>query len=146
MVHALNEIHRLLAPNGILIDLRPLADNWPGEVKSKRETLKAGRVDDMPIGLEDDKAANESIAHVAAEKLFIQEQEEFFSFFYYWDSPKEMQAYIDDDWADFVSIDEAIWKNIRSTWAVADADARLRVRVKMMITRWKKLGDFAALR
>ena len=146
MVHALHEIHRLLAPNGILIDLRPLADRWPVEVASAREIKEAGRVDDLPVGLEDDKAANEAMAHVAAEKLFVREQEEFFSFFYYWDSPKEMQAYIDDDWADFVSVDEAVWKNIRSTWAVADADARLRVRVKMMIAHWKKLGDFAALR
>ncbi len=146
MVHALREIHRLLAPNGILIDLRPLADNWPVEVASNREIIKAGRVDDLPVGLEDDKAANEAMAHVAAEKLFIQEQEEFFSLFYYWDSPKEMQEYIDDDWADIISLDEATWKIVRSTWAVADADARLRVRVKTMITRWKKLGDFAALR
>ena len=146
MVHALHEIQRVLAPNGILIDLRPLADNWPVEVASNREIIKAGRVDDLPVGLEDDKAANEAMAHVAMEKLFIQEQEEFFSLFYYWDSPKEMQAYIDDDWADFVSLDEATWKIVRSTWAVADADARLRVRVKMMITRLKKLGDFAALR
>ncbi|MBI2759754.1 MAG: hypothetical protein HYX49_13910 [Chloroflexi bacterium] len=138
MVHALHEIHRVLAPNGILIDLRPLADHWPVEVASIRDVRKAGRVDDMPVGIEDDKAANQAIARAATEKLFVQEQAEFFPFFYYWDSPKEMQAYIDDDWADFVSIDEAVWKNIRSTWAVADADARLRVKVKMMIARWKK--------
>ena len=49
-----------------------------------------------------------------------------------------MKEYIDDDWEDFISVDEATWKNIRSTWAVANADARLRIRVKMMITRWKK--------
>jgi hypothetical protein len=140
MVHALHEVHRLLVPNGLLIDLRPLADNWPVEVKSNREMLKAGRVDDMPVGLEDDQAANESIARMAAEKLFVQEQEEFFSFFYYWDSPSEMQAFIEDDWADFVSIDEAVWKNVRSRWATADADARLRIRVKMMIASWKKIN------
>lgn len=138
MVHALREIQRLLAPGGILIDLRPLADNWPVEVASNREVRTTGRVDDMPVGIADDQAANNSIAQAAAEKLFIREQEEFFPFFYYWDSPKEMQAYIDDDWADFVSIDEAVWKNIRSTWAVADADARLRIRMRMMITRWRK--------
>jgi len=138
MVHALHEIHRLLAPGGILIDLRPLADNWPVEVKSNRETMKSGRVDDLPAGLEDDKAANESISHVSAEGLFVHDQEDFFSFFYYWDSPKEMQEFIDDDWADFIRIDEEVWKKIRSMWAVADADARVRVRVKMMINRWRK--------
>jgi len=34
MVHALDEIRRTLKPNGILIDLRPVEDNWPVEVAS----------------------------------------------------------------------------------------------------------------
>jgi hypothetical protein len=50
-----------------------------------------------------------------------------------------MKEYIDDDWEDFISVDEAAWKNVRSMWAVADADARLRIRVKMMIAKWKKV-------
>jgi SAM-dependent methyltransferase len=138
MVHALKEIHRVLAPDGVLIDLRPLAGSWPVEVASGREVKEAGRVSDMPVGLEDDKAANESIAQAASQDRFAREREEFFSFFYYWDSPNEMQAYIEEEWADFISIDESTWKNVRSLWAVADADARLRVRLRMLITRWKK--------
>jgi len=50
-----------------------------------------------------------------------------------------MKEYVDEHWADFITVDETIWKNVRSRWAVANADARLRVRVKMLITRWKKL-------
>ena len=50
-----------------------------------------------------------------------------------------MKEYLDENWADFITVDETIWKNVRSRWAVANADARLRVRVKMLITRWKKL-------
>lgn len=138
MVHALNEIRRVLAPAGILIDLRPLAGNWPIEVASSREIKEAGRVSHLPAGFEDDQAANESMAKAAAQNWFVRKREEFFPFFYYWDSPKEMQAYVDDDWAAFVTIDDETWKNIRSLWAVADADARLRVRVKMLITRWDK--------
>ena len=34
MVHALEEIRRVLLPGGILIDLRPLADRWRVEVVS----------------------------------------------------------------------------------------------------------------
>lgn len=138
MVHALNEIHRVLAPDGVLIDLRPLAGNWPVEVASNREVKAAGRVSDMPTGLEDDQAANRSVAQAASQGRFAREREEFFPFFYYWDSPNEMQDYIEEEWADFITIDENVWKDIRSLWAVADADARLRVRVKMLITRWKK--------
>ncbi len=139
-MHALNEIQRVLLPEGILIDLRPLADRWPVEVTSRRESRKAGHVSDLPVGLQDDEAANRSIAQAAGQNWFIREREEFFPFFYYWDSPNEMQEYVEEEWEDFVTIDEEVWRNIRSIWAVADADARLRVRLKMLITRWKKNG------
>ena len=139
MVHALSEIRRVLAPDGILLDLRPLTSNWSIEVASIRRTKEAGQVSDLPNGLEDDRAANESMARAEAQKWFAREREEFFPFFYYWDSPNEMKEYIDEDWADFIRIDEDTWKNIRSIWAVANADARLRIRVKMMIRRWKTI-------
>jgi SAM-dependent methyltransferase len=139
MVHALNEIRRVLAPDGILIDLRPLAANWPIEVATSQDFLEAGRLSDSATGLEDDQAANESMAKAEAQEWFIRQREEFFPFFYYWDSPNEMKEYVDEHWADFITVDETTWKNIRSRWAVANADARLRVRVKMLITRWKKL-------
>jgi hypothetical protein len=139
MVHALKEIQRVLRRDSILIDLRPLTGQWPIEVASKREVKVAGHVNDLPVGLEDDRAANESMAKAASLDLFVKQREEFFPFFYYWDSPNEMKDYIDEDWADFVGVDEDTWKNIRSAWAVADADARLRVRVRMTIAYWKKI-------
>jgi hypothetical protein len=138
MVHALSEVRRVLAPDGILIDLRPLTGSWPVEVASRREAKEAGRVNDLPIGLEDDRAANQSIAQAAEQKWFLREREEFFPFFYYWDSPSEMQQYIEEEWEDWATINDDVWKNIRAMWAVADADARLRVGIRMMITRWKK--------
>jgi SAM-dependent methyltransferase len=139
MVHALNEIHRVLAPGGILIDLRPLGGNWQIEVASRREVKEAGRVTDLAVGLGDDRAANDSVKQAETHKRFAREREEFFPFFYYWDSPNEMKGYMDEEWAGFVEIDEETWRNIRALWAIADADARLRVRVKMLITRWKKI-------
>jgi hypothetical protein len=139
MVHALSEIRRVLVRDGILMDLRPLAGGWPIEVASAREIIEAGRAADMPVGVADDQAANQAIGQAAEQKWFIREREEFFPFFYYWDSPNEMKEYIDDEWEDFISVDEDTWRSIRSMWAVANADARLRVRVKMMITRWKKI-------
>ncbi len=61
------------------------------------------------------KPRNQAIAHAAEQKWFVREREEFFPFFYYWDSPNEMKEYIDEDWEDFISVDEATWKNVRST-------------------------------
>jgi hypothetical protein len=138
MVHALEELRRVLVPHAVLIDLRPLTGNWPVEVVSGRETVEAGRVSDLPLGLEDDAAANLAMQGAEESRWFSREREEFFSFHYYWDSPREMQEYVEEEWADFIGIEETVWKNIRSLWAVANADARLRVRLKMLITRWTK--------
>jgi hypothetical protein len=139
MVHALQETRRVLAPGGILIDLRPVGDNWPVELVTGRETREAGRVSDLPLGREDDAAANAAMEHAAQDRLFQRQQEEFFPFHYYWDSPSDMQKYVEEEWQDFIGIDEPVWKSIRSLWAVANADARLRVRVKMLIARWQRL-------
>lgn len=138
MVHALQEIRRVLVARGTLIDLRPLADNWPVEISSRRETQRAGRVSDLPQGLEDDAAANLAFSQAEASGWFRREEEGSFSLFDYWDSPNDMQEYIDDEEVDFIGIEDDTWKRIRSLWAIADADARVRLRVRMLITRWRK--------
>jgi hypothetical protein len=141
MVHALSELRRVLTLAGTLIDLRPLAGNWPVEVVSAREKLTAGYVDDLPAGLEDDAAANAAMSEAENHGLFRRDKEEHFRFNYYWSSPSEMQEYVEEEWADFITIDPAVWGRIRSLWAVANADARVRVRLNMLITRWIRTDD-----
>ena len=139
MVHALIEIHRVLVPNGVLIDLRPLADRWPVEVISARGFVETGRADDILDQVDVDAASNESMRNVESAGRFLREQEEFFPFFYFWDTPSEMEEFISEEWTDFAELSEDVKKATRSAWALSDADARVRVRVKMLITRWKKL-------
>jgi hypothetical protein len=142
MVHALKEIHRVLAGGVILIDLRPLIDLSPIEVVSVREAKLAGVVNQLPEDISNDEAANKAIAKAAKQNWFTLERKEFFPFIYSWDSPEEMREYIEEEWADFVTIDEEVRQNIRSLWAVADAGALLRIQVKMMVARWKVVkGD-----
>ena len=138
MVHALSEIRRVLVPNGILIDLRPLLSHWPVEVKSGRETCVTGRIQDLPLGLADDEAANQSIAHAEQNKWFAREAEEFFPFYYSWDSPTEMEEWIAEEWDEFIELDEESTRATRSAWALGDADSAVRVGVNMLITRWRK--------
>ena len=69
---------------------------------------------------------------------FKREQDELFPFFYSWDTPSEMEEFVDDDWSDFVGMEEATRRATRSAWAVADADSRVRVRVEIWIARWRK--------
>ena len=138
MVHALQEILRVLTREGTLIDLRPLAGNWPVEVVSRRAVHEVGRVTDLPQGLDDDAAANRTIARAADDGWFVREKEEMFPLYYYWDSPKALEDYVEENWSDFVSIDQDVYRRLRSVWALADADARVRVRANMLITRWRK--------
>ncbi|MFH1186277.1 MAG: hypothetical protein V1755_14760 [Chloroflexota bacterium] len=139
MVHALEEIWRVLVAGGALIDLRPLTDLWPVEVVALRGSEEAGRVTALPQGLADDAAANSAMSDGERCGLFKCQREEFFPFHYSWDSPNDMQEYVEEEWADSIGVDEAVWARIRSLWALADADARVRVRLKMLITRWVKV-------
>ena len=138
MVHALGEIHRVLVPDGILIDLRPIADSWPIEVVSARETRETGHVTDLPLGLDDDKAANQAMANVESKGWFTHENETFFPLHYAWDTASEMEKWIDTEWTDFISLGEEARRATRSAWALGDGDSRVRVKAKMLITRWKK--------
>ena len=139
MVHALSEIRRVLMPDGILIDLRPILDRWQIEAVSAKEVRETGRVQDFPIGLADDEAANRSMAQAESQRWFVREQEEFFSYVYSWDTPKEMEEWIEEEWHDFIGLDEETKRVTRSAWALGDADTQVRVKVKMLITRWRKV-------
>lgn len=138
MVHALSEIRRVLVPDGILVDLRPMLSSWPIEVVSAREIRETGHIRDLPLGLEDDHAANQSISRAEQNGWFSRQAEEFFPFYYSWDSPSEMEEWIADEWEDFIQLDEESKRATRSAWALGDADSIVRVKVKMLITRWKK--------
>ena len=140
MVHALSEIRRVLIPNGILIDLRPLLSRWEVEVASARESKLTGRVNDFEVGIADDTAANRSMAEAESNGWFIREREEFFAYVYSWDTPHEMEEWIDDEWNDFIELDEEAKHATRSAWALSDGDARAQLRMKMLIGRWRRGG------
>jgi hypothetical protein len=138
MVHALDEIRRILKQNGILIDLRPVASNWSVEISSSTGYQFAGRLNDMPTGLADDKAAFKAMWEVESRGWYIKEKEEEFAFFYYWDTPSEMKEFMETEWEDFEKMEENVYRATQSLWSQANADAQVRVRVKMLITKWEK--------
>lgn len=139
MVHALEEIHRTLKPNGLLIDLRPLEENWKAEVVTRTNYQTCGSLIALPRGVEDDEAANQAVGQVERRGLFIKEKEELFDYFYSWDTPSEMKEFMETEWEDFEKLEEAVYKKTSAAWATSDADARVRVRVNMLIGLWKKL-------
>jgi len=138
MVHALSEIRRVLVPDGILIDLRPLADRWRVEVTSVRELKRTGHVTDLPEQTNGDIASNEAMREVERLGWFMREQDEMFPFTYSWDTPSEMEEFVNDDWQDFIDLDDDTKRATRAAWAVADGDSRVRIRMNVWIASWRK--------
>lgn len=98
-------------------------------------------MNDFPVGLADDEAANRAAAEAEAKGWFAREREEFFSFVYSWDTPTEMEEWLEEEWNDFIGLDEETRRAARAAWAMADGDARVQLRMKMMITRWRKQAE-----
>jgi len=139
MVHALKEAQRVLTPGGLLVDLRPLLDRWPVEVASSAEQHEVGRCTDLVEPLADDAAANAAMADAIESGQWGRDLQETFPLFYYWDTPDEMREYVDEDWSDVITIEEPLWHALRSAWATADPETRVRLRMKMQITRYRQI-------
>jgi hypothetical protein len=138
MVHALSEIRRTLIPDGLLLDLRPLADRWPVEVVTGSRVRVTGRVTDLPSGLSDDEAANNAVAEARRRGWFVRADEQVFPAFIYWDDPDEMSAYMTERWADFVKLEDETLIATRAAWEASRDNRRVRIRTKMLLTRWRK--------
>jgi hypothetical protein len=137
MVHALEEVRRVLVPDGVLLDIRPLADRWRVEVDSGSRLEETGRLDDLPAQVNADLASNGAMRAAEARGWFEREREELFPLFYSWDRPSEMEEFVADEWSDFIGLNEEAKQATRSAWAIGDADSRVRVRVKILITKWR---------
>jgi hypothetical protein len=140
MVHALSEARRVLAPRGLLVDLRPLTEDWAIEIAGGGESRAAGRLIPLPAGRADDQAANRAIEEAAERGWFVNSQRATFPLFYYWDTPAEMQAFLEDEWEGVVELDEETGRRLRAAWASAEAAARIRVRITMLLAGWVRQG------
>jgi hypothetical protein len=141
MVHALCEFRRVFRPDGVLLDLRPVADRWPVQVVAGQDVWEAGRVEDLPAQLEDEAASAAALAQVVRSGWFVLERAETFDFHYCWDTPDEMQAYLDTEWEGYVSLSADVVAGARALWVGDERERRVRVPVKMHIGCWRKVSD-----
>jgi SAM-dependent methyltransferase len=137
MVHALDEIRRVLKPGGVLLDIRPMEVRWPIEVAWSDGFIEAGGLLEVPSYQADHQAATQAIEESGARGWFSREEQDIFPLFYYWDTPSEMKEEIEEEWEKPEQLGEEDYRKAQSAWATANADARVRVRVKVMIARWR---------
>jgi len=111
MVHALEEIHRLVKPTGILIDIHPVAEPSPIEI---HQGEKIKRVGDLSVRqwCSDYQHADEALTEIKQRGLFMVEREGLFNSLTHYDSVAEMRT----DWKEAIakfardaqSIDESV--------------------------------------
>lgn len=93
MVHALREAHRVLKPNGILIDLRPALVHRRVGIERAGRFRQLGR---MYESLDDDRKANRSVALVLRAGLFKAEWRTRFDCRRVMDSLSDFRTFIDE--------------------------------------------------
>jgi|SRR6266498_2395372 len=111
MVHALEEIHRLVKPSGILIDIHPVAESSPVEIHQGGKIDLAG---DLSVRqwCTDYEQADSALTEITRRGLFVIERESMFDSLTHYDSVEEMRAALKESIHKFArdaqSIDEAV--------------------------------------
>lgn len=94
MVHALEEIRRLLSPGGVLIDIHPVQE------ASLLEVISGGRVQcsepEPDSSLDDYKHAEAALADVVQRRLYVLESASEFEVLAYAASVSELAAYVEE--------------------------------------------------
>jgi hypothetical protein len=153
MVHALEEIHRLLKPAGRLFDIHPVSESMPVEIH------RGGRI--VPVGelsvrqwCMDFQQADDALTEITQRGLFIVEDEDVFDSPTYYGSVEEMRTAlresIDRFARDAESADEAVPRveemavRCKELMRVARAPAELVARERTHIRRLRPAQDRVA--
>lgn len=94
MVHALQEIQRLLTSGGVLIDIHPVPQAWLAEVHQAGRVLFAMPWRDHDYYDEDVRQAENALAQVIERRLFVAEGRGEFDFLTYGSSVAELRDFM----------------------------------------------------
>ncbi len=111
MVHALEKIHRLLKPTGILIDIHPVAEASPIEIHQGGKINLAGNLS-VRQWFTDYQQADIALTEIRQRGLFALEREHVFDSLTHYDSTAEMRTSLKEAIAIFAreaqSVEEAV--------------------------------------
>jgi SAM-dependent methyltransferase len=94
MVHALEEIRRLLRPGGILLDLHPVAGSWMVEVHQAGRLLHAEPFPGHEVSDQDIRIAEGALAAAVQGGLYVVESSREFEFLTYGPSVAELREFL----------------------------------------------------
>jgi len=140
MVHALREAHRVLKPNGILLDLRPAA-------KHRRAGLGEGKgwqlVGVMRENFGDDRAADHAVSQVVSQGLFHREAQYEFDLDRVMDTIPDFRAWLDDFSTEKLPSHEWLYQRVERALAKKQTDIKIVVRGSLRLTVLRELNSGA---
>ncbi len=141
MVHALEEIRRLLKPDGVLINILPDSEG------SLIKALQGGRIlfaeRRRETCDEDELHAEEAVAQVVEQDLFVADRSAEFDFLRYASSVRELRACWEEEWAyddspreeAVVAREEYLFAQVEEVMQTTGAGAEAAIHSKARITR-----------
>jgi SAM-dependent methyltransferase len=138
MVHALTEAHRVLKPNGILLDLRPGHQH-------RRAGLGEGatweHVGSMREPFDDDYAADHSVKEVIGNGLFRQESLSEFSLDRVMDTLEDFRVWLEDFPADKVPSHDWLYKKVERALTQKPAGTKIAIRGPLRLGVLRKIEN-----
>jgi hypothetical protein len=101
MVHALEKIHSLLKPDGVLIDIHPTGEPASIEIRVRDRVTLAGWLQETDDYVEYEWA-NEALNQIVRSGLFTVERQSVFTFNTYAASIAELRDHLAEAWKDAI--------------------------------------------
>jgi hypothetical protein len=136
MVHALETVHPLLKPGGVLADIHPGTEKaWiVAQVNGKEYFLDCVEETDDYIEY---KQANDALAQVIERGLFTTEEAGQFTFIIHAATIEEMREYLTANWKDAI-LNESVDIKAREYLTSSVEHYEILVREEILITRFKR--------
>jgi hypothetical protein len=136
MVHALEIVHNLLKPGGVLVDIHPNGDPPPIEVNVGGYVMLAGYLDETD-DFEEYFKADEALAEVTARGLFLLEREGLFTFMTHASTITELADFLKAEWTDSVVHEETI-ERAKKLMGELGGGKEVVLRENVRIARYRK--------
>jgi hypothetical protein len=131
MVHALEIIRRLLRPHGKLIDIHPVGEPSPVEVRVGGQITLTGWLTETDDFIEY-RQAGDALAQAVQRGWFLVEREATFPFITHADSMSELLEYLAKEWQDAI-LDDQTARKAEELLAGPERDKELLVHDRIRI-------------
>jgi hypothetical protein len=137
MVHALDKIHGVLKPGGILLDIHPTNEMAAMAVRLREQIIPAGWLNESDDYVEYEWA-DEALQHAIDAHRFELERVGTFEFVWHADSMKDLRAYLAEEWKDAI-IDDLTAMRIEELLKLPVHDKEILVSEAIRIARYRRV-------